>query len=43
MSRRNCKRKKYGCMHLLFDFFMTLMTGGLWLLWLVIKFLRNGN
>jgi hypothetical protein len=31
----------YGFWHLLFDFFLTLFTGGLWLVWLLIKYLRT--
>lgn len=36
-------RKKYGFIHLLFDLFLVCITGGLWLFWLLIKFLRNGR
>lgn len=34
------RRKRYGFFHLLFDFFMVMITGGLWLIWIVIRFLR---
>lgn len=34
-------RKPYGCMNLLFDFFMTVITGGLWLIWVAVKYLRT--
>lgn len=33
--------KKYGCGMILFDLFLTLITGGLWLIWLLIKYLRT--
>lgn len=36
-------KKHYGFIHLVFDLFMTIVTGGLWLVWLLIKFLRNGS
>lgn len=35
------KRKKYGFFHLLVDFALTLLTGGLWLIWIVIRALRS--
>jgi hypothetical protein len=35
--------KRYGFWHLLFDFTMTLLTCGLWLLWILIKFLRSNT
>lgn len=34
-------RKHYGVLHLLFDCFLVIATGGLWLIWLLVKFLRN--
>lgn len=34
-------KKKYGFFRLLLDLILTLLTGGLWLLWLIIRFLRN--
>jgi hypothetical protein len=33
--------KNYGCLNALFDIFMTIITGGLWLIWIVIKYLRT--
>lgn len=33
--------KKYGCGMILFDLFMTFITAGLWLVWLLIKYLRT--
>ena len=33
--------KKYGILHALFDILMTFCTGGLWLIWIVIKYLRT--
>lgn len=41
MKCRNCNHDNYGCGAALFDIFMTVITGGLWLIWLVIKFLRT--
>lgn len=35
--------KKYGFWHLILDLTLTCLTGGLWLVWLVIRFLRNGH
>lgn len=34
-------RKRYGILNLLFDFFMTVITGGLWLIWVLVKYLRT--
>jgi hypothetical protein len=39
---RNC-HKRYGFGHALFDFFMVIITGGLWLLWIIIRFLRSNT
>lgn len=33
--------KKRGTFGLLVDFVLTLLTGGLWLIWILIKYLRN--
>jgi hypothetical protein len=33
--------KKYGTLHLLFDLVLTILTGGLWLLAIIIKYLRT--
>lgn len=35
------KQKHYGFGHLLLDFFLVWLTGGLWLIWLLIRFLRS--
>lgn len=35
------KTKKRGTGGLIFDLILTLFTGGLWLIWLLIKYLRN--
>jgi hypothetical protein len=37
---RNC-RKKYGLMAFLFDLFMCFITGGLWLIWIFVREMRN--
>lgn len=36
MSKNN-----YGLGHLIFDFIMTVLTGGFWLIWVLIKYLRT--
>lgn len=33
--------KKRGTLGLILDFALTIMTGGLWLLWILIRYLRN--
>lgn len=33
--------KKYGKLDLLLDFILTIATGGLWLVWILIKYLRT--
>ena len=33
--------KKRGTLGLLLDFVLTTLTGGLWLIWILIKYLRN--
>lgn len=38
---RTCARRRYGFGQFVFDFVLTILTGGLWLLWLIIRFLRN--
>jgi hypothetical protein len=38
---RVTKKSSYGIFHLLFDLFMTGITGGLWLIYLLIRFLRT--
>lgn len=35
--------KKRGTIGLLVDLILTIATGGLWLVWLAIKFLRNSH
>lgn len=44
--KRKCKggngiMKKRGMLGLLFDFVMVFLTGGLWLIWLLIRYLRQ--
>lgn len=38
-----CEKKKRGCMGLLLDVVLTICTGGLWLLWILIRYLRNNS
>ena len=33
--------KERGTFGLIVDFILTFMTGGLWLIWILIRFLRN--
>lgn len=37
------RQKKSGCLGVLFDFVMVLLTGGLWFIWIIIRFLRNNS
>ena len=37
----NLKMKKRSCAGLILDFILTIMTGGLWLIWILIRYLRN--
>lgn len=37
------RQKKSGCLGVLFDFIMVFLTGGIWLLWILIRFLRNNS
>jgi len=32
---------RYGCLHFVFDCFMTLITGGLWLIWVFVREMRK--
>ena len=32
---------RYGVLNFLFDLFMTSITGGLWLLWLLLKYIKR--
>lgn len=32
-----------GCGGILFDFVMTILTGGLWLIWVLIRYLRANS
>lgn len=34
-------RKKQGCLSIVFDLVMTFLTGGLWLIWVLIRYLRT--
>lgn len=37
------KKKKRGTLGLIVDIILTIATGGLWLLWIVIRYLRNNS
>lgn len=34
-------RKNYGCLSFLGDLFMVCITGGLWLIWIFVREMRN--
>ena len=34
-------KKNYGCLNMLFDLVMIGLTGGFWLIWLFVKYLRT--
>lgn len=38
MSNRT---KKYGIVNFIFDLFMICITGGLWLIWIFVREMRN--
>ena len=40
MDRR---RKQYTTAHLLWDMFLILITGGLWLIWIIVRYLRSNT
>lgn len=35
------RRKRYGICAFLFDIFMVCITGGLWLIWIFVREMRN--
>lgn len=35
------RRKRYGLFNFLFDCVMTCLTGGLWLIWVFVREMRN--
>ena len=37
----NVKMKKRSGAGLILEFILTIMTGGLWLIWILIRYLRN--
>lgn len=39
MSKTSVKKYTFG--RLAFDFLMTLLTGGFWLIWVAVKYLRT--
>lgn len=34
-------RKNYGALNFLFDIIMTVVTGGLWLIWIFVREMRS--
>lgn len=37
------RNKKRGTGGLILDLFLTIITGGLWLIWILIRYLRNNS
>lgn len=37
----HCHCRRYGFLNLAFDFVMTVITGGLWLIWVAVRYLRT--
>lgn len=35
------KRKRYGFWNFFWDVFLTILTGGLWLIWIFVREMRN--
>lgn len=35
--------RRYGCFGFLFDCFMTIITSGLWLIWVFVREMRRGR
>lgn len=35
--------KRYGLLSMIFDFAMTIATGGFWLVWVAVKYLRKNG
>lgn len=35
------RTKRYGITHFVFDLVMIVLTGGLWFLWMLFRFLRS--
>ncbi len=41
-GRRSCRRhRKYGFWKFMLDCFMTLVTGGLWIIWIFVREMRS--
>lgn len=41
LRKEACGMKKRGLFGLIMDFILVFVTGGLWLVWILIRFLRN--
>lgn len=41
MARYYIAKKSYGLGHFLMDLFLGVITGGIWWIWLIFKFLRT--
>lgn len=42
--RKDCSvKKKYGILNFLIDLVLTGLTGGLWFIWIVFRFLRRNS
>ena len=40
-AHTHCHCRRYGFLNLAFDFVMTVITGGLWLIWVAVRYLRT--
>lgn len=43
MARQMYARRSPGVLNILFHTLLVFITGGLWLIWLVVRFLRNNS
>jgi hypothetical protein len=43
MARTMYRKKNPSVLNILFHCFMVFITSGLWLIWLVVRFLRNNS
>lgn len=41
MGRTCCRRRRYGLFNFLVDILLTVITSGLWLIWIFVREMRN--
>lgn len=39
--RHYCRRRRYTFFHFLFDLIMLFITGGIWIIWMIFRYLYN--